>query len=77
MGVYGIMCNKSIRVSSPIPFTSLHHGGFTIYMVEFTIAKTERVSRGETDLLVCEVKAYTIIIFYIILSFLIFGMFNI
>ncbi len=44
----------------PIPFKSqlhLHHGGFPIYMVEFTKAKTERFSREETDLLVREVKA--------------------
>ncbi len=58
--VLGIMCNKSIRVSSPIPFKSqlcLHHGGFAIYMAEFAIAKTEHVSRVETDLLMCEVKS--------------------
>ncbi len=45
----------------PIPFKSqlhLHHGGFAIYMVEFTKAKTERFSREETDLLVREVKAH-------------------
>ncbi len=28
---------------------------------------TERFSRKETDLLMCEVKAYTIIIFYIVI----------
>ncbi len=49
------MCNKPIRVSSPIPFKSqlhLHHGEFAIYTAEFASAKTERVSREETELLV-------------------------
>ncbi len=77
--VLGITSNKPIRVSSPIPFKSQlrsRHGGFAIYATEFARAKTERVSREETELLVRKVKVYTIIIFYIvILSFLIFGIF--
>ncbi len=47
--VLGIMCNKPIRVSSPIPFKSqlrLQHGGFAIYTVEFARA-TASVSREE------------------------------
>ncbi len=52
----------------------LHHDGVAIYMVEFSRAKTEYFSRGEMDLLMREVKAYTITIFYIvILILLIFG----
>ncbi len=55
--VLGITCNKPIRVSYPIPFKSLlrsRHGGFAIYMVEFASAKTERISREETEMLVRE-----------------------
>ncbi len=55
--VLGITCNKPIRVSSLITFKSqlhLRHGGFAIYMVEFASAKTERISREETHLLVRE-----------------------
>ncbi len=74
-----LMCNELIRVSSLISFESqlrLHHGGFTTYMAEFARAKTERISGEETDLLMHEVKAYTIIIFYnLFLLFLISGMF--
>jgi len=58
--VLGLMCNKPMRVSFPIPFKSqLHsrHGGYTIYMAEFASVKTERFSSEETDLLVREVKA--------------------
>ncbi len=36
--VLGLTCNKTIRVSSPIPSKSqmrLHHDGVAIYMVEF------------------------------------------
>ncbi len=73
------MCNELIRVSTLISFENqlrLHHGGFTIYMAEFARAKTERISGEETDLLVHEVKAYTIIIFYnLFILFLISGMF--
>ncbi len=49
------MCYKPIRVSSPSPFKrQLHsrHGGFAIYTAEF--AKTECVSKEETELLVRE-----------------------
>ncbi len=56
-GVLGITCNKAIRVSSPIPFKSQlcsHHRGFAIYTAEFASAKTEPVSREETDLLMRE-----------------------
>ncbi len=55
--VLGITCNKPIRVSSPIPFKSQlrsRHGGFAIYMEDFPSAKTERISREETELLVHE-----------------------
>ncbi len=53
--VLGVTCNKPIRVSSPILFKSQlrsRHGGFAIYTAEFARAKTERVSREETELLV-------------------------
>ncbi len=53
--VLDIACNKPIRVSSPFPFKSqllLRHGEFDIYMAKFASAKTEGVSREETDLLV-------------------------
>ena len=59
-GVLGVMCNKPIRVSSPIPFKSQlrsRPGGFAIYMEEFASGKTEHGSREETDLVVREVKA--------------------
>ncbi len=55
--VLGITCNKPIRVSSPIPFKSQlrsRHGRFAIYKAEFASAKTERISREETELIVCE-----------------------
>ncbi len=48
---------KPIRVSSSIPFKSQlcsRHGRFAIYTAEFASAKTERVSREETELLVRE-----------------------
>ncbi len=51
---FGRNYNKPIRVSSSIPFKSelrSCHGGFAIYTAEFVRAKTERVSREETDLL--------------------------
>uniref|UniRef100_A0A672PPN2 Spectrin beta chain, non-erythrocytic 1 n=1 Tax=Sinocyclocheilus grahami TaxID=75366 RepID=A0A672PPN2_SINGR len=53
----GIKCNKPIRVSSPIPFKSQlrsRHGRFAIYTAEFASAKTEHVSRDETELLMHE-----------------------
>ncbi len=55
--VLGITCNKPIRVSSPIPFKSLlrfRHGGFAIYTAELASAMSERFSREETELLMCE-----------------------
>jgi len=53
-----VLCNKPIRVSSPIPFNSQLrslHGGFSIYMAEFASRKTERFSSEETDLLIRKV----------------------
>ncbi len=55
--VLGIMCNKPIRVSSPIPFKSQllsRYGGFAIYTAEFASEKTERDSREQTELLLRE-----------------------
>ncbi len=59
--VLGATCNKPIRVSSPIPFKSQlrsQHGRFAIYAAEFAGTKTERFSREETYLLVCEQTIY-------------------
>jgi len=76
--VLGIMCSKSIRVSSPIPFKSQlcsRHGGFGIYMMECASGKTgkemsamlKHASRQSTEQArFHHIFMYTIIIFYIV-----------
>ncbi len=52
--------NQLAWTTQPIGFKEnmyklrLRHGRFAIYMPEFARAKTERVSREETELLVCK-----------------------
>ncbi len=73
MGVFlGVTCNKPIRVSSPIPFKGelrSRHGGFAIYTAEFARAKTERVSREQTDLLMREQIGSLILIHAMIIHY--------